>query len=240
MVARKLTEAERAEAFAAFGPNKEMQLYGRGIRRRLLSMLNGDQARIRMVYSLAFGLPGSPVLFYGEEIGMAENLAIAGRESVRSPMQWSAEANGGFSTAPTDRLRRPLVEGEFGPQAVNVADQLRDHNSLLRWMTHLVRCRRHCPEVGFGAWQVLPGPHKGVIGLRYDVEERTVITVHNLTGRRCRTRLNLGDVTGWLGLTDLLAGAPCALQPDGTLELPLEGYGLRWFRVRRAGAAMVL
>jgi trehalose synthase len=236
----KLTEAEREEAFAAFGPNKEMQLYGRGIRRRLPTMLNGDQARIRMVYSLAFGLPGSPVLFYGEEIGMAENLAIAGRESVRSPMQWSAEANGGFSTAPADRLRRPLVEGEFGPQAVNVADQLRNHNSLLRWMTHLIRCRRHCPEVGFGAWQVLPGPHKGVIALRYDVEERTVITVHNLSRRRCRTRLQLGDVTGWLGLTDLLADAPCEVQPDGTLQLPLEGYGLRWFRVRRTGAGMVL
>lgn len=171
---------------------------------------------------------------------MAENLAIAGRESVRSPMQWSAEANGGFSTAPADRLRRPLVEGEFGPQAVNVADQLRDHHSLLRWMTHLIRCRRHCPEVGFGAWQVLPGPHKGVIALRYDVEERTVITVHNLSRRRCRTRLHLGDVTGWLGLTDLLADAPCEVQPDGTLQLPLEGYGLRWFRVRRTGAGMVL
>jgi trehalose synthase len=236
----KLTEAERDEAFAELGPKKDMQLYGRGIRRRLPTMLAGDQARIRMIYSLAFALPGSPILFYGEEIGMAENLAIPGRESVRAPMQWSNRANGGFSTAAPGQLRRPVVEGAWGPEAVNVADQLRDQNSMLQWMTRLIRCRRHCPEVGFGAWQVLPSPHKGVIALRYDVDERTVITVHNLARRRCRTRLKLDGAEDWLGLTDLLDGAACDLEPGGVLELPLEGYGLRWFRVRKPGAAMVL
>ena len=85
--------------FAAFGPDEDLQLYGRGLRRRLPTMLGGDERRIRMLYSLAFALPGTPVLFYGEEIGMAENLEIEGRYSVRSPMQWSAERNGGFSTA---------------------------------------------------------------------------------------------------------------------------------------------
>ena len=94
----KLTDAERREVFAAFGPKNEMQLFGRGVRRRLPTMLEGDQARIRMVYSLVFALPGAPILFYGEEIGMAENLAIPGRASVRSPMQWSDDDNGGFST----------------------------------------------------------------------------------------------------------------------------------------------
>ena len=83
-------------------------------------------------------------------------------------------------------------------------------------------------------------PHKGVVALRYDVEERTVITVHNLARRRCRTRLELGAEEGWLGLTDLLDGARYELAADGTLELPLEGYGLRWFRARKAGATMVL
>jgi maltose alpha-D-glucosyltransferase/alpha-amylase len=237
----KLTEAEREEAFAALGPKPDMQLYGRGIRRRLPTMLDGDQARIRMVYSLAFGLPGAPILFYGEEIGMAENLAIAGRESVRSPMQWSDEANGGFSTAPKQELRRPLVEGErWGPQTINVAAQLRDQDSLLHWMTRLVRVRRQCPAIGFGAWQILPSAQRGVMALRYDADDRTVITVHNLARKRCRTRLELGASDDWLGLVDLWDGASCDLQEDGTLELPLEGYGVRWFRVRRAGVAMVL
>ncbi|MGI9080811.1 MAG: alpha-amylase family protein, partial [Thermoleophilaceae bacterium] len=89
----KLSKAEREEVFSAFGPDESLQLYGRGLRRRLPPMLDGDQQAIRMVYSLAFSLPGTPVLFYGEEIGMGENLAIEGRLSVRSPMQWSEEPN---------------------------------------------------------------------------------------------------------------------------------------------------
>ncbi len=237
----KLTEAERQEAFAAFGPKPDMQLYGRGVRRRLPTMLDGDQARIRMVYSLAFALPGAPILFYGEEIGMAENLAIPGRESVRSPMQWSDEANGGFSTAPKDQLRRPLVGGaRWGPKAINVASQLREPDSLLQWMTRLIRCRRQCPAIGFGSWQILASPQRGVIALRYDAEDRTVITIHNLARRRCRAQLELGITDDWVGLIDLWDGASFELQAGGTLELPLEGYGVRWFRVRKAGVAMVL
>ena len=97
----KLSDGEREEVFAAFGPEPELQLYGRGLRRRLPTMLGGDQRRIRLAYSLMFSLPGTPVLFYGEEIGMAENLAIEGRYAVRAPMQWSDEAHAGF----TDRRR---------------------------------------------------------------------------------------------------------------------------------------
>ena len=84
-------------------------------------MLDGDEQRIRMAYSLLLSLPGTPVLFYGEEIGMAENLGIEGRLSVRTPMQWTDEKNAGFSAAPPSRLRRPVVEGRFGPMAVNAA-----------------------------------------------------------------------------------------------------------------------
>ena len=147
----KLSEAERQEVFAAFGPEADMQLFGRGLRRRLPSMLGGDQARLRMVYSLMFSLPGAPVLFYGEEIGMAENLEIEGRMSVRSPMQWSGEANAGFSTAAQEKLRRPVVAGDdYGPSAVNVADQRRDPDSLLNWMERLIRTRKECPEIGWG------------------------------------------------------------------------------------------
>src|SRR5215211_5114923 len=91
----KLSGDERQEVFAAFGPEKEVQLYGRGLRRRLPTMVDGDERRIRLAYSLAFSLPGTPVLFYGEEIGMAENLAIEGRYSVRAPMQWSADPQAG-------------------------------------------------------------------------------------------------------------------------------------------------
>src|SRR3954462_8997916 len=128
----KLGEEERKEVFARFGPNPGMQLYGRGLRRRLPSMLGGDERAIRMVYSLAFSLPGTPVLFYGEEIGMAENLAIEGRMSVRAPMQWSADRHGGFSTAPEGArlVRPPLEDGRWGAQRVNAAMQRRRPDSL--------------------------------------------------------------------------------------------------------------
>ena len=153
----KLSDAEREEVFAAFGPDESLQLFGRGLRRRLPPMLDGDEQAIRMVYSLAFSLPGTPVLFYGEEIGMGENLAIEGRLSVRSPMQWSDEPHGGFSTvADAAALCRPVVDDErFGPAAVNVARQRREDGSLLNWFERLIRRRRECPELGFGTLELL-------------------------------------------------------------------------------------
>ena len=113
----KLSDDERQEVFDAFGPDPDMQLYGRGLRRRLPSMLGGDERRMRMAYSLTFSLPGTPVLFYGEEIGMAENLDIPGRFAVRTPMQWTGGANGGFSKAAKRRLTRPLPDGLLRPEA---------------------------------------------------------------------------------------------------------------------------
>ena len=112
--------------FDAFGPKPEMQVYGRGLRRRLPPMLDGDPHRIRMVYSLLFALPGTPVLFYGEEIGMGENLALEGRFAVRTPMQWTPDAGGGFSTADPATFPGPLTGGRVGPKQVNVRDQERD------------------------------------------------------------------------------------------------------------------
>jgi trehalose synthase len=165
----KLTEAEREEVFRAFGPKPDMQLFGRGLRRRLPTMLNGDQERLRLAYSLMFSLPGAPVLFYGEEIGMSENLEIPDRLSVRSPMQWSNEPNGGFSSASPEELCRPVVAArKWGPAAVSVALQNRDPQSLLNWMERLIRRRRETPEIVFGEWSLVPVPEPAILALRYD------------------------------------------------------------------------
>jgi trehalose synthase len=228
----KLSEEERQEVFDAFGPDPDMQLFGRGLRRRLPSMLDGDQQRIRMAYSLLFALPGTPVLFYGEEIGMGENLAIDGRMSVRSPMQWTDEENGGFSKARPSRLRRRVTEGRFGPLAVNVATQRRDPDSLLSWMERLIRRRKETPELGWGHWTVLETNVTRVLSHRCDWEGRSVLAVHNLGDQPCVVRVQLGDVPEDGRLDDLLdeRGAIGEIE-NSTLELKMEGYGFRWFRI---------
>jgi maltose alpha-D-glucosyltransferase/alpha-amylase len=228
----KLTEAERQEVFRAFGPKPEMQLFGRGLRRRLPTMLDGDQARLRMAYSLMFALPGAPVLFYGEEIGMAENLEIEGRMSVRSLMQWSDRENGGFSEAPAKTLCRPLLKSKkWGPSAVNVRDQERDTGSLLAWMERLIRQRREMPEIGFGSWSLLPVSDPAILALSYQWGERRAIVIHNLAFDRKEVSFPLGQGQEKLILTARLGDADIVVRDDGTMTLSMAGYGCQWIRV---------
>jgi trehalose synthase len=233
----KLSEEERAEVFAAFGPDPDLQLYGRGLRRRLPTMVGGDERRMRMLYSLAFSLPGTPVLFYGEEIGMAENLALEGRMSVRSPMQWSPERHGGFTTA--DEPCRPLVDDDrFGPAAVNVHDQRRDPDSLLNWMERLIRRRRECPELGWGTATGLDVGDPAVLAHRADRDGSTVVALHNLAGRPVDAAVVLDDAGDDAVLVDLFADDDVALD-GGRARIGLGPYGARWLRVRRGGQRIV-
>jgi maltose alpha-D-glucosyltransferase/alpha-amylase len=221
----KLSEDERKEVFARFGADPDLQLYGRGLRRRLPTMLDGDERALRMVYSLAFSLPGTPVLFYGEEIGMAENPDIDGRYAVRAPMQWAPD--GGF-TLPGVEPRRPMVEGAFGPERVNVKDQRRDPGSLLNWFERLIRRRRECPELGFGALTVLDVGSDAVFAHRVDWDDATIVCVHELAGKPVTVELPVEDGEA---LVDLFEHADCEL--PATLQL--EPYAARWFRVARHG-----
>jgi trehalose synthase len=226
----KLSDEERQEVFAAFGPEKELQLYGRGLRRRLPTMLDGDERRIRMMYSLAFSLPGTPVLFYGEEIGMAENLAIEGRYSVRAPMQWSDEPRAGFTTAAEPC--RPLVEeGRFGFRERNVTRQRRDSESLLNWMERLIRRRRECPELGWGEWTLLDAGNPALFAQRSDWDGSTIVAVHSFAGSNSSARLVLGEEGT---LVDLFQNEDHELDA-GQAAIDLPPYGARWFRLRRPG-----
>jgi trehalose synthase len=227
----KLSEDERAEVFAAFGPEERMQVYGRGLTRRLPPMLAGDPRRIRMVYSLMFSLPGTPVLFYGEEIGMGESLAAEGRLAVRTPMQWTAGRNGGFSPAPPSKLPGPVVEGGFAPEFVNVADQRRDPDSLLSFMKLLVRRYRESPELGWGTFEVLDQPHPQVLAHLTSWDDGALVALHNLGPEPRTVPLVLPGCGSTHRLEDLLAAGSTPLADDGSVELPLEGYGYRWLRV---------
>jgi trehalose synthase len=220
----KLGQDEREEVFAAFGPEPELQLYGRGLRRRLPSMLDEDPDRIRLVYSLAFSLPGTPVLFYGEEIGMRESLEIPGRLSVRSPMQWSSERHRGFTTA--DEPGRPLAPG-----AAEVAAQRRDPGSLLNWMELLIRRRRECPELGWGRATILDAGDPAVLAHRADWEDSTIVAVHSLAEEPRGVEIEVGEAEA---VVDLFG--PDELEPRrGRVTVELGRYGHRWFRVRRPG-----
>jgi glycosidase len=227
----KLTDDERAEVFAAFGPEESMQVYGRGLRRRLPPMLGGDPRRVRMVYSLLFTLPGTPVLFYGEEIGMGEDERASGRLAVRTPMQWTSGPNGGFSTADPDRLTRQVVAGAYGPEFVNVVDQRRDPESLLSFVKLLVRRYRESPELGWGRFTLLEQPHREVLAHRCTWEDATVVALHNLGPEPRSVPLHLEGCGPDSRLESLLDVGTTPLDADGRAEVALEGYGYRWLRL---------
>src|SRR3954453_16170227 len=151
-----------------------------GRRRRVAPMPRGPPGRVGLAWSLAFSLPGTPVILYGDEIGMGENLRLDGRMATRVPMQWSDDRNGGFSNAKAADLVRPLATGTFGPKDVNVAAQRRDNDSLLNWMERLIRRRRESPEFGWGTSELLETPSPALFAHRCDWEGSTVVGVHNL------------------------------------------------------------
>ncbi|MGP3696922.1 alpha-amylase family protein [Rhodobacter sp. NSM] len=226
----KLTEAERQEVFAVFGPDPEMQLFGRGLRRRMPTMLGGDEARLRMAYALMASMPGAPVIFYGEEIGMAENLEIPGRLAVRAPMQWENAPNGGFSSASADQLHRPVVsDPKYAPAKVNAADQQDDAGSFFHFMERLLRRRRECPEISFGRHSVLPMTEAEVFAIRHDWDDRTLIAIVNLGAEARTVTCALPDGAALGKPRPILGDGEVSLK-KGQLTVELEGYGLRWIR----------
>jgi maltose alpha-D-glucosyltransferase/alpha-amylase len=230
----RLSEGDRQQVFDAFGPTPRMQLYDRGIRRRLAQMLGGDRRRLEMAFSLLFTLPGSPVILYGDEIGMGDDLALPEREPVRTPMQWSADRNGGFSSAPRAKLWRPIISrGPFDFRKVNVADQRRDPGSLLNWMVRLLSTRRECPEIGLGSWQVIDSASDPVLAVRFEASSGVVVAVHNLSERSERVKLGLKRQEADR-LVELFADEQARhVRAAARFELPPFGY--RWFRVDRPG-----
>jgi maltose alpha-D-glucosyltransferase/alpha-amylase len=227
----RLTKAQRESVFAAFGPDPDMQIYGRGLRRRLAPMLCGDQDHLRLAYSVLFSLPGATVLFYGEEIGMGELPALPGRLSVRAPMQWTPYGNGGFSAAPPERFVRPILSGgDYGFERVSVAAQRAEPASLLNWMAALIRTRRECEEIGTEPWQLIETGNDAVLGLRYDGKESAIIVLNNLSRDRQTITLDLSE-RECATATDLFFDRHYGPIDVKRQRIRLNGFGYRWLRL---------
>jgi maltose alpha-D-glucosyltransferase/alpha-amylase len=226
----RLTKAQREKVFAAFGPERGMQLYERGIRRRLAPMLGGDQRRLELAYSLMFTLPGTPVIRYGDELGMGDDLSLPERNAARTPMQWTDEANGGFTKC--DRPRVPVIaDGPYGYQHINAAIQRRHSDSLLNWTERIIRMRKEIPEVGWGDFVVLNLRDPAVLALRYEWRNNFVVVIHNLSSQPREVLLNVGLGDKGNLLINLLDEEHSKAQASGKHRIVLEGYGYRWYRV---------
>jgi trehalose synthase len=234
----KLSDEEREEVFETFAPDESQRVYGRGITRRLPPML-GDPRRIRMAYSLMFTLPGTPVLFYGEEIGMGENSEIPGRSAVRTPMQWTGERNGGFSQAAPSRLiARPPGDG-YAPQHVNAADQIEDRGSLLHFFRDLASRYRISPELGWGHFEVLEQPVAHILAHSLNADVGRMVAIHNFDEVPATTQFALEGEPEGTRLVDLLGSDHIDLDDKNRVEVEVPGYGYRWLRVSRPGDGRV-
>lgn len=223
----RLTDEQREKVFQRFAPEKDMQLYGRGIRRRLAPML-GERAQLELAYSLVFSLPGTPVLRYGDEIGMGDDLNLKERDAIRTPMQWSSEVQGGFSSAET--TVHPVIEhGVYGSEHVNVEAQRRAPGSLLNWTARMIRLRKECPEIGWGDFTVLETGLETVLALRYDWRGNALVVLHNFAGEPLELDLKL-DGPGSDVLVNLIEQEQSEAE-GGVHKLVLGAYGYRWYRV---------
>lgn len=225
----RLTPEQREKVFGAFAPKKTMQLYDRGIRRRLAPMLGNNRQRLELAFSLLFSLPGTPMMQYGDEIGIGEDLKLPERECARTPMQWTSERHGGFSRAA--RVVRPVINDPvFGYRKVNVSEMRRDPQSLLNWTERIIRMRRECPEISWGTFSVLRTTEPSVLALRYDWRETSLVTLHNFAKRDVKVKLKVGverdDV-----LVDVFSDLHSRKRNDGIHLVALDGYAWRWYRV---------
>jgi maltose alpha-D-glucosyltransferase/alpha-amylase len=225
----RLTKKQREAVFAAFGPEPNMQLYKRGIRRRLAPMMQGDRRRLELAYSLMMTLPGTPVFRYGDEIGMGDNLDLPERNCARTPMQWSNEPQAGFTES--DQPILPVIsQGPYGFEYINVAAQKRDPNSLMDWTERMIRMRKEVPEIGWGDFSIISTGKPEVLTIRYDWRNNSVLFLHNLSA--VPTEVEFGPATKVDGqLVNLLASDHSTPDASGKHCILLEPYGYRWFRI---------
>ena len=213
-----------------YAPEPRMRL-NLGIRRRLAPLLNNDRAAIEVANSMLLTFIGSPVLYYGDEIGMGDNIWLNDRDGVRTPMQWDAGPNAGFSTAPAAALFLPVIDDPvYGYQRVNVAAQEADPGSLLNRMRYLLQVRKQHPVFGRGTLALLDAQPKSVLAYRREFAGETYIVVNNLAPEAVSATLPLAELAGRAPV-DVLTGETLPEIGAGEYTVELPRYGYRWLRL---------
>ncbi|MBV9961921.1 MAG: trehalose synthase, partial [Parafilimonas sp.] len=224
----KLSKKEQQKVFEAFGPQKNMQLYDRGVRLRLAPMFKNNQQQMRMAYSLMLASPGDPMIRYGDEIGMGSALSLKERLAVRTPMQWSDTINAGFST--NMHTVRPVInDGVFGYHNINVEAEQKDSASLLNWMIKMIHLRKSLPEITWGNWNCIKTKNKHVIAMRYDWNGKSIITMHNLSKDAQQVELNLKGNA--INLQSLLNNDSKKIT-NNIIQFSVDGYNYNWWKLK--------
>ena len=221
----RLSKKDREKVYEKMGPTKSMQLYDRGIRRRLAPMLSNNRKQLELAYSFLFSLQSTPVIRYGDEIGMGDDLKLQERLAVRTPMQWTATRNAGFTTS--NQPVRPLViDNTFGYPKVNVEAQQPDSSSLLNWTRQMIRLRKQHPEIAFGKWKLIPTKSKHVIGIYYEWNGKRLLTLHNFSDAPAEASLP-EEITA-KKLSDAFSSESVSARET----VPLPDFGYKWYIVQ--------
>ena len=223
-----VTSDERDFLWETYAADRRARL-NLGIRRRLSPLLERDRRRVELMNYLLFSMPGTPVIYYGDEIGMGDNIHLGDRDGVRTPMQWSPDRNGGFSRAEPSRLvLPPIMDALYGFEAVNVEAQANDRHSLLNWMRRTIAVRRQYQAFGRGSFRLLYPKNRKVLAYLREYEGRTILCVANLARTPQAVELDLSE---YAGRTPIELDGGSLFPPIGQLSylLTLPPYGFYWF-----------
>jgi maltose alpha-D-glucosyltransferase/alpha-amylase len=227
-----VTEDERDYMVLAYARDPRARL-NLGIRRRLAPLVENGRRRIELLHSILFSFPGTPILYYGDELGMGDDVTRPDRDGVRSPMQWSGERNAGFSTAEPERLySQPITDAVYGYGAINVASQRKDSSSLYHWMRNMIRLRKQFRVFGRGSMEFLPCATKPILAYVRRWEEDVILCVANLSRSAQPAELDLSAFAGMTPI-EMLGFTAFPRIGEGPYFLSLGGYGFYWFELRR-------
>lgn len=228
-----VTDEERDYLYNEYAKDQRMRLNA-GIRRRLAPLMENGRRRIELLHSLLFSLPGSPFLYYGDEIGMGDNIYLGDRDGVRTPMQWTSDRNAGFSQADVARLYFPVImDSVYGYQAVNVEAQQRYGTSLLNWLREMIQLRKRHPVFGRGALTFLKPENRKVFAFIRTYLDETVLCVFNLSQFAQPVELDLISYKGFIPI-EMLGGTEFPSIGEGLYQLALAPRGFYWFLLRRS------